>query len=239
MEIISRDINKESKIKGSEEIKKEKGLVEKYAFKVKGNFMYSFTKRAFDIFASLIAIIILAIPMFIVGLLVKMSSKGPAIYVSKRVGKNGKVFNMYKFRSMYQDADERLSDLLGKNEVEGGITFKMKNDPRITKFGKIIRKTSIDELPQLFNILKGDMTIIGPRAGLVSEVAQYNDYQKRRLLVPQGLSGEWQTHGRSNTSFDEMIEMDLEYITKKRSLFYDIKLIFLTFIAVFKRDGAE
>ncbi len=200
---------------------------------------YNFMKRSFDIIASLVAIIVLFVPIMFVGILVKCTSKGPMIYKSLRVGKNGKVFVMYKFRSMYKDADERLKELMDKNEVEGGVIFKMKNDPRITKFGKFMRKTSIDELPQLFNILKGDMSVIGPRAGLPSEVAKYDDRAMNRLLVPQGLSGEWQTHGRSKTTFDEMIDMDLDYIQNKRGFWHDIKLIFLTLLCVIKKDGAE
>lgn len=208
--------------------------------KIKGGKGYAFFKRAFDIFCSLLAIIILSPILIIVGILVKLTSKGPMIYVSKRIGKNGKVFNFYKFRSMYRDAEQRLQELLDKNEVKGGITFKMKNDPRITKFGKFIRKTSLDELPQLFNILKGDMSIVGPRPSTDREYKLMNDYHKQRFLVPQGLTGEWQVGGRSTTTFDEMIEMDLNYISKKRGFWYDIKLIFKTIGVIFKKgNGAE
>lgn len=201
--------------------------------------LYAFFKRLFDFFAALIAIIILS-PMFIIiAILVKCTSRGPVFYVSKRVGKNGKEFRCFKFRSMYKDADKRLKELLSKNEISGGITFKMKNDPRITKFGKFLRHTSLDELPQLFNILIGTMTIVGPRPCTPREYQLYNDYQKQRLLVKQGLTGYWQTHGRSNTTFDEMIEMDLLYIEKKRGFFYDIGLMFRTVWVVIKHDGAE
>lgn len=206
---------------------------------VRGGKFYAFFKRAFDIFSSLIAIIVLSPLMLIIGLIVKLTSRGSMIYRSKRVGKDGKIFTMYKFRSMYKDAEQRLQELLDKNEVKGGITFKMKNDPRVTPFGRFIRKTSMDELPQLFNILFGSMTVIGPRAALPSEVEKMNDYQKQRMLVKQGLSGEWQAHGRSNTSFDEMIEMDLSYIQDKRSFWYDIKLIFVTIWSVIVGKGAE
>ena len=161
------------------------------------------------------------------------------IYVSKRVGKNGRIFKYYKFRSMYQDAESRLEELLSKNEVEGGITFKMKNDPRITPFGRFIRKTSLDELPQLVNILKGDMTLIGPRVGLPREIEQYPSEALDRLLVPQGLSGEWQANGRSDTTFDQMIKMDLDYIQNKRSFWHDIGLIFKTVWVVIRGKGAE
>ena len=207
--------------------------------KVKGGKFYAFNKRAFDIVSSFLALLFLFPIMLIVGLLVILTSKGPMIYVSKRVGKDGRVFNFYKFRSMYKDADKRLEELKDQNEVEGGITFKMKNDPRITKFGKFIRKTSLDELPQLVNILKGDMSIIGPRCPLPSEVEMYPEEALDRLLVPQGLSGEWQCNGRSNTTFEEMIKMDLDYIEHKRGFWYDIGLIFKTIIVVISGKGAE
>ena len=204
----------------------------------KGKF-YVFNKRLFDIICSLLAIIVLSPLLLIVGLLVVATSKGPMIYVSKRVGKNGRIFNFYKFRSMYKDAEQRLNELLNHNEIDGGVTFKMKNDPRITPFGKFIRKTSIDELPQLFNILKGDMSIIGPRAALPREVVLYPEEALDRLQVPQGLSGEWQANGRSNTSFDNMIRMDLDYIQNKRGFWHDVGLVFKTIWVVITGKGAE
>ena len=207
--------------------------------KPRGGKAYAFFKRAFDIFCSLMAILVLAPFLLIIGLLVVCTSKGPMIYVSKRVGQNGKIFNFYKFRSMYKDAEQRLNELLDQNEVEGGVTFKMKNDPRITPFGRFIRKTSIDELPQLFNILKGDMSIIGPRVGLPREVELYPEEAFDRLIVPQGLSGEWQANGRSDTTFEGMIKMDLEYVTKKRGFWHDVGLIFKTIWVVITGKGAE
>ena len=170
-------------------------------------------------------------------LLVKITSKGPIIYTSERVGKNGKLFKFYKFRSMRVGADKELEQLLAQNET-GGITFKMKDDPRITKFGKFLRKTSLDELPQLFNILNGSMSFVGPRPAIPREVEQYNDYQRQRLLVKQGLTCIWQCSGRSNTTFDEQINMDLEYINK-RCFFFDIWLMIKTFFAVLFGKGAE
>lgn len=239
-------------IPNSERDKKEQGqkveykagqvmpnIVIPHNVKVKGGKFYAFCKRTFDIFCSLFALILLFPLMLIVGLLVVCTSKGPMIYVSKRVGKNGRVFNFYKFRSMYKDAEKRLAELKDQNEVEGGITFKMKNDPRVTKFGKFIRKTSLDELPQLVNILKGDMSIIGPRCPLPTEVEMYPEYALDRLLVPQGLSGEWQCNGRSTTTFEEMIKMDLDYVEHKRGFWYDIGLIFKTIIVVISGKGAE
>lgn len=214
-------------------------IAEREKVVVKGGKVYAFFKRTFDIVCSLLAIIILSIPMIIIGLLVITTSNGPMIYSSKRVGKNGKIFNCYKFRSMVKGAEEKLPELLNKNEVKGGITFKMKNDPRITKFGKFIRKTSIDELPQLFNILKGDMSIVGPRPCTTREFELYDENDKQRLLVPQGLTGEWQANGRSETTFEEMIDMDLDYIQNKRSFCYDLKLIFKTVWVVLFGKGAE
>ena len=200
---------------------------------------YYFFKRLFDIVASLLAIIILAIPMLIIGLIIVLSSKGPMIYVSKRVGKDGKVFNFYKFRSMCDNAESQLESLLEQNEVEGGVTFKMENDPRVTKFGRFIRRTSIDELPQLFNILKGDMSIVGPRPCTDREYELYGEKEKQRLSVPQGLTGEWQVHGRSDTTFEEMLELDMRYINERRGFWYDIGLIFKTIGVVFKSRGAK
>ena len=209
--------------------------------KVKGGKTYAFFKRFFDIFFSLLAIIVLSPLLLIIGLLVVTTSKGPMIYSSDRIGQYGRKFRFFKFRSMKENAEKELDELLSKNEVEGGVTFKIKDDPRITKFGKFLRKTSLDELPQLFNILIGDMSIIGPRPCTVREYELYSDYDKQRLLVPQGLSGEWQVNGRSSTTFDEMVEMDLDYIENKRSLLYDAKLIFETIVLMFapNKNGAE
>lgn len=208
-------------------------------FRVKGGMFYAFLKRTVDILASFLAIILLSWLLLIIAILVKVTSKGPVIYKSRRYADKGRYFNMYKFRSMYKDADERKAALMAQNEVEGGVTFKMKNDPRITPLGRFLRKTSLDELPQLFNILFGNMSICGPRAGLKEEIAKYSDKAMLRLSVKQGLTGEWQTHGRSTTTFDTMIDMDLEYITKKRGFWYDIKLMFLTVICIFTGNGAE
>ena len=199
--------------------------------------VYGFFKRVADIFGSLFLIIVLSWLLLILAVLVKCTSKGPILYISKRVGKDGKLFNFYKFRSMRVGADKELDSLLAQNET-GGITFKMKDDPRVTKFGKFIRKTSLDELPQLFNILNGSMSFVGPRPALPREVEQYNDYQKQRLLVKQGLTCIWQCSGRSNTTFDEQIEMDLEYI-QKRGFFFDIWILIKTFFAVIFGKGAE
>lgn len=206
--------------------------------KVKGGRAYAFFKRVFDFLFSLFALIALSPLFLVIAILIKCSSSGKVFYVSERVGKNGKIFKFYKFRSMRNGAEQELDSLLAQN-MNQGITFKMKNDPRVTKVGKFLRRSSLDELPQLINILKGDMSLVGPRPGTLREYQLYSDYDKQRLLVPQGLTGEWQVRGRSKIPFKQMVELDLDYITNKRSFWYDVKLIFMTFGAVLRQDGAE
>ena len=189
-----------------------------------------------DIVCSAFALIVLSPILLITALAIKLESPGPAVFVQKRVGVNGKEFNMYKFRSMCMDAEEKLKKIQHKNETEGP-TFKMQEDPRITKVGHFIRKYSIDELLQLVNILKGDMSIIGPRPALPREVAQYGEFDKLRLLVKPGLSCYWQISGRSDIPFDEWMKLDVKYI-REMNLLTDIKIILLTFPAVIKGDGA-
>ncbi len=203
----------------------------------RGGKFYAAIKRLFDIAASLAALVVLALPMLIVAIVIVCDSKGPVFYRSVRVGKGGKTFTFLKFRTMCVDADEKKEELLGKNEIEGGVIFKITDDPRITRVGKALRKYSVDELPQLICILSGDMTLIGPRPGTPQEVALYDERAKRRLEVKQGLSGEWQVRGRNDVSFTEMIDMDLDYIDNKRSLLYDLKLIFLSVAEIFKGTG--
>ena len=205
---------------------------------VNNNLFYRCVKRFFDILLSFLAMIILSPLFLVIVILVKATSKGPVFYVSDRIGRYGYTFKFYKFRSMVVDADEQLINLLKKNEVEGGVTFKMEDDPRVTKFGKFIRKTSLDELPQMLNIFLGQMSLIGPRPCTVREFHLYNERDQQRLAVKQGLTGEWQVNGRSNTTFKEMIEMDIHYCAK-RSIWYDFKIFLKTFIAVFKKEGAE
>lgn len=194
------------------------------------NFLYLFFKRFFDIIFSSVALVVLFIPMVVVGIIVKLEDHGPAFYVQERVGKNGKKFKMYKFRSMHVGADDQKDTLMDLNERDGPA-FKMKNDPRITKFGKFIRKSCIDELPQLINILMGNMSIVGPRPPLEREVRQYNQVCMKRLTVKPGLTCYWQVKRTSSTSFEEWINMDLEYI-ETRSLWVDFKLILLTITSV-------
>ena len=169
-------------------------------------------------------------------LLLTADSPGKIIYGHHRIGKNGKPLRMYKFRSMCKNAENLQDDLMKYNEMDGPV-FKIKGDPRITKVGKFIRKYSIDELPQLLNIVKGDMSIVGPRPPLVREVEQYNSYQMQRLLVTPGLTCFWQAYGRSDLSFDDWMDMDMKYI-KRRNIFLDIKLIVKTVFAVIFKRGA-
>nr|WP_255293416.1 sugar transferase [Priestia aryabhattai] len=188
---------------------------------------YRCGKRIIDVLGALIGLIILSWLFIIVIIAIKLEEpKSPIFFMQERIGKDGKSFGMFKFRSMVIDAENKLKELLEHNEIEGAM-FKMKNDPRITKVGKLIRKTSIDELPQLWNVLKGDMSLVGPRPPLLREVLEYNDYDKLRLLVTPGCTGLWQVSGRSNTTFKEMVSLDLQYITE-RSLVYDIKILLKT-----------
>lgn len=206
--------------------------------------IYSFLKRLIDIVCSFLAIILLSWLLIILAILVKCTSRGPIIYKSQRIGKGGKPFAFYKFRSMRIGAEEELKELESKNEVEGGIIFKMHNDPRITKFGKFLRKTSLDELPQLFNILNGTMSIVGPRPCTVNEYEKmklnedYQKYAELKVLVPQGLTCIWQCSGRSNTSFEGQMLMDIEYL-KKRGFWFDVWIVLKTIPAVLFSKGAE
>lgn len=198
--------------------------------------VYECTKRVFDIVCSVVGLIIFS-PIFLITAAAIMIEDGrPVIFSQTRVKKNGEAFRMYKYRSMHRNAEEELEELLEKNESDGP-TFKIENDPRITKVGKFIRSFSIDELPQLVNVLKGDMSIVGPRPPLPCEVEQYNAYQRQRLLVKPGITCYWQCGGRSNLSFDKWVELDVKYI-RERGVWCDIKILFKTIPAVFKREGA-
>ena len=204
----------------------------------KESILYSVTKRLIDIVGSLCGIILLSPLFLIVAILIKLEDpKGKVFFAQERNGKYPKTFKMYKFRSMVHNAEDLLKDLMDRNEQTGPV-FKINDDPRITKVGKFIRKTSIDELPQLFNVLKGDMSLVGPRPPIPREVEQYNSYQMQRLAVKPGLTCIWQVSGRNNIGFDEWVEMDIEYI-KTRNLWLDIKLIFKTVGVLFGDDNAS
>lgn len=201
------------------------------ADQVNASLGYLRMKRLIDIIGSLLGLILLSPVFLIVAILIKIEDpKGPVFFKQVRVGKGETEFQMYKFRSMVSDAEERLKELLALNEVSGAM-FKMKNDPRITKIGKFIRKTSVDELPQLWNVLKGEMSLVGPRPPLLREVKEYTLYEKQRLLVTPGCTGLWQISGRSNIGFEKMVELDLYYM-KNRSLNFDIKIILKTFFVL-------
>lgn len=195
-------------------------------------------KRIMDILGSLVGIIItLVVTVFLAPVLL-IESRGPLIFKQKRVGRNGRYFYIYKFRSMYKDAEERKKALMEQNEMKGAM-FKISDDPRITKVGKFIRKTSIDELPQFFNVLFGDMSLVGTRPPTVDEFKQYESYHKRRLSMKPGITGMWQVSGRSNIEdFEEVVKLDLEYIDNW-SIGLDIKILFKTIAAIFKRKGAK
>lgn len=204
---------------------------------VEKKYFYHFIKRLVDVIGSSVGLMLLSPLFLIVAILMKREEpKGPIFFSQTRVGKNENQFKIYKFRSMCVDAEAKLVDLLKHNEVEGAM-FKMKEDPRVTKIGKFIRKTSIDELPQLWNVLKGDMSLVGPRPPLLREVAEYTEYDKQRLLVKPGCTGLWQVSGRNEVGFDEMVELDIRYI-KNLSISNDIKVIFKTIIIMIKPNGA-
>ena len=194
-------------------------------------------RRFQDVVLSVVALLILWPAMLLVALLIVIDSPGASpIFSQTRIGRDGKPFTFYKFRSMCPDAEEKLEELLPRNEMEGPV-FKIKDDPRITRVGKFIRKTSIDELPQLWNVLKGEMSIVGPRPGIPREVEQYDDYAKQRLLVTPGLTCYWQIQpNRNSLSFDEWVELDVKYI-RERSFLTDWKIILVTFGAVLGMNG--
>ncbi len=195
-------------------------------------------KRMFDIFCSIFGLIFAGIFAVILAPIIKSQAPGPVFFVQTRIGKNGKPFKMYKFRSMYMDAEERKKELMAQNEMEG-FMFKMKNDPRIFPAGKFIRKTSIDEFPQFWNVLKGDMSLIGTRPPTLDEYENYKRHHMSRLAMKPGITGMWQVSGRSDiTSFEEIVRLDNEYI-RNFSIGLDIKIMLKTFAAVFGMKGSK
>lgn len=187
---------------------------------------YLTVKRLFDIAASLFALLITLPLTLVVSLCIYLDDRGPIFYTQERIGKDGKPFRIYKFRSMCQNADAKKKELTDKNEVNGAM-FKMSNDPRVTRVGCFIRRHSIDELPQLINVLLGSMTVVGPRPPLPEEVNQYSKHDKERLKVKPGCTGLWQVSGRNSLDFDEMVELDINYI-EHASLLLDMKICFKT-----------
>lgn len=197
---------------------------------------YHIVKRIFDIVLSAIGLVVLSPVMVVIAYKIKKEDGGPVFYKQERISKNGSRFKMYKFRSMVPNADQLLGKLRNKNEVEGAM-FKIKHDPRITKVGHYIREHSLDELPQLVNVLKGDMSLVGPRPPLPSEVEQYTDYDKQRLYVVPGCTGLWQATSRNEVGFDEMVKLDLEYI-QRANMFYDFLIICKTIFVIFKPNSS-
>ena len=195
-------------------------------------------KRLLDILGALVGMAILAVLTVILTPVIKLDSPGPVFFAQKRVGRNGRIFKMYKFRSMYIDAEERKKELMAKNEMNG-LMFKMEDDPRITRVGKFLRRTSLDEFPQFINILKGDMSLVGTRPPTLDEFEQYKTYHKKRLSFRPGLTGMWQVSGRSDiTDFEEIVRLDVEYINNW-SVSLDIKILIKTVLAVFAESGAR
>ena len=199
--------------------------------------VYEICKRTIDIIGAGLGLILLSPIIAVVACAVKFTSKGPVFFSQKRVGKNGELFEMYKFRSMVVNAEELKENLEEQNEMSGPM-FKIKDDPRITKVGKFIRKTSIDELPQLWNILKGDMSLVGPRPSLPKEVEQFDNWMFKRLSVRPGLTCYWQVSGRNNIDFEDWMKLDISYV-EDRNLWIDIKLIFKTVFVLFGDKNAH
>ena len=199
--------------------------------------IYEISKRAIDIIGAGSGLLLLSPVIAIVACAVKFTSKGPVFFSQKRVGKNGELFDMYKFRSMVVNAEELKEKLAHQNEMTGPM-FKMKDDPRVTKVGKFIRKTSLDELPQLWNVLKGDMSLVGPRPSLPKEVAQFEKWMYKRLSVKPGLTCFWQVSGRNNIDFEDWMKLDIKYVDE-RNIWIDIKLIFKTVLVLFGDKNAS
>lgn len=204
--------------------------------KISSRPIYHTVKRSFDLVMATIGLILLSPIMLWISFLIKKEDHGPVFYKQVRVGKNGKTFQMYKFRSMFVNADQMLDKLKAQNDVNGPM-FKMKNDPRITKIGHFIRKHSLDELPQFFNVIKGDMSLVGPRPPLPSEVAEYSEYDKQRLYVIPGCTGLWQATERNEVGFNEMVQLDIEYI-KRANVWFDLWIIWKTVEIMVKPNGS-
>lgn len=206
--------------------------------------LYPVAKRLFDLMVAVAMLIVLSPIMAIVALAIKLDSSGPVIFKQTRIGKNHQPFTFYKFRSMYTKSDSAVHQQFVKNLINGSSsdstspTYKLACDKRITRVGCFIRKTSLDELPQLFNVIKGDMSMVGPRPPIPYEVAEYKEWHHRRLAVAPGITGLWQVQGRSLVSFDDMVKMDIEY-SEKRSLKLDVALLVQTIPAVLSGRGAR
>lgn len=202
---------------------------------------YRTAKRVFDIVFSGCVLAVIAVPSLVLAAAIRLESEGNPFYSQIRVGQTHRdgslsTFRMWKFRSMYRDADERLAELKGQNEIAGAM-FKMRDDPRVTRIGRFIRKHSIDEFPQFVNVFLGQMSVVGPRPPLPNEVAEYTEYDLQRLAVKPGITGWWQVTDRNSTGFDGMVQRDLEYIAK-RGVITDLKIVLLTIVEVITGSGA-
>lgn len=194
-------------------------------------------KRIFDVIIASIALILLSPIFLLLAIIIKIDSKGSVFFAHTRIGKNGKKFKMYKFRTMYENAQEMIKDFTPEQRKEWEENFKLKDDPRITKIGKVLRKTSLDELPQIINIIKGDLSIIGPRPVIDEELEKYGENREKFLSLTPGLTGYWQANGRSDTTYKKRMQMELYYIDHV-SAKLDLQIFFKTFITVFKKEGA-
>lgn len=193
-------------------------------------------RRLLDIVVSMTALLLLLLPLALIALLIRLDSPGPILFIQRRVGKNGREFPVFKFRSMYSDAEQRLDALLGTNERAGPV-FKMRQDPRVTRVGRWLRRCSVDEAPQILNVLRGEMSLVGPRPALPREVALYTPEQQERLSVTPGLTGLWQVSGRADLSFEESMALDMEYI-HRQSFALNVVLLARTIPAVLTARGA-
>ncbi|MEG2289460.1 MAG: sugar transferase [Clostridium sp.] len=202
------------------------------------NKSYFVVKRIIDIIGSLAGLIVLSPVFLILSIIVRWDSKGPIFFAHDRLGEKGNIIKIYKFRTMVINAEELLNNLSSEQKKEFAENFKLENDPRITKVGNFLRKSSLDELPQLLNILTGELSIVGPRPIVEKEIENYGIYGDKLLMVKPGLTGNWQANGRSDTTYEERVQMDMDYIDN-RSIWMDIKIIFKTFTAVIKKQGAR
>lgn len=210
---------------------------EKYGINREDSKIYLILKRMFDFISSLIGLIIFLPILIIIAVAIKLDSKGPIVFGHIRIGKNGQEIKVYKFRSMVQNAQEVFNNFTPEQKAEFNKNFKLENDPRITRVGSFLRKTSLDELPQLWNIIKGDMSVVGPRPIVKKEIIKYGDSFGKVFSVKPGLTGYWQANGRSDTTYDERVDMDIYYVDN-RSLGLDFKILIQTFVSVIKKEGA-
>ena len=199
---------------------------------------YIIAKRMLDIFASAVGLIVVALPMVLIALLIKLESPGPAIYIHHRIGKNGQPLPLLKFRSMHMNADKMIDDFTTEQKAEWEENFKLENDPRITRIGQFLRKSSVDELPQLINVLKGELSLVGPRPVVTEELEKYGENKTKFLSLTPGLTGYWQAYARSNCTYEQRMEMELHY-AENANFWWDIKIMFATVGAVLRGHGAR